>query len=117
MADSPSTVDRTASAALAVALLGVAAGCLGAGPAASTPTPSPTPAANTDCPPALIVEEVDAESADAESAVAYDNLTAEQRETFDRARNGSVEDFDYAWHDVDFVEYRDRYYSAGIIVC
>jgi hypothetical protein len=118
MPDSPSTVGRTACAALAVALLGVTAGCLGAGPAApATATPTATATANTDCPPALIVEEVDAESVDAESAVAYGNLTAEQRETFDRARNGSVEDFDYAWHDIDLVVHEDRYYRTGVVVC
>jgi hypothetical protein len=116
--DEPSTVYRTALATLGLALLGVTAGCLGAGPGASaTATPSPTPTPNTDCPPALVVEEVDAERVDTESAVAYANLTAERRATFDRARNGSVEDFAYAWHDIDLVEYEGRYYRAGVLVC
>jgi|GEM_PF-2518303 len=104
-----------------VALLGVTSGCLGAGPGASataTPTPSPTPTANTDCPPSLTVTELPAEQVDTESAVAYANLTTEQQETFDRARNGSaVEGFDYAWRDIDLVEYEGRYYNTGILVC
>jgi len=113
---------RSMLAALAVALLGVTAGCLGAGPGASataTPTPTwtPTPTASTDCPPSLNVYEVDAEPVDTESAVAYDNLTAEQQATFQRARTESVEDFDYAWYDIDVVEYEGRYYRAGILVC
>jgi hypothetical protein len=122
MTERPST--RSILAALAVTLLGVSAGCLGAGPGvSSTPTPTPTPTwtptatASTDCPPSLTVYELDAEPADTESAVAYDNLTAEQQETFHRARTESIEEFDYAWHDIDVVAYEGRYYRAGILVC
>jgi hypothetical protein len=121
MTERPSS--RSLCSVLVVALLGVSTGCLGAGGASATATPTTTPTptatANTDCPPSLTVEEVDAERVDAESAVAYGNLTDEQQATFDRARNGSgsVEEFDYAWNDIDFVEYEGRYYSAGILVC
>jgi len=120
--DSSSTVSRAVGVALAVALLGAVAGCLGVDPGASatptpTPTPSPTPSVGTDCPPALTVYEVDQEPIEPESAVAYDTLTPEQRETFHRARNGSVEDFDYAWTDVDLVERNGTYYRAGVVVC
>ena len=119
MTERPSS--RSAPVALAVALLGVTAGCLGAGPGASateTPTVTPTTTPNTDCPPALTVTEVPADQVDAESAVAYANLTADQQATFDRARNGSaVEGFDYAWRDIDLVEYEGRYYNTGILVC
>ena len=109
------TIVRTA---LAVALLVAGTGCLGTGPGASaTATPTPTATPNTDCPPALTVYELKSEPADTGSAVAYGNLTADQRETFHRARNGSVEDFDYAWHDIDVVAYEGRYYRAGIDVC
>jgi hypothetical protein len=59
-------------------------------------TATPTPTASTDCPQSLTVTELDASSVDTESAVAYANLTAEQRATFDRARNGTVGDFTYA---------------------
>ena len=108
---------RTVLAAVAVVLLATA-GCLGAGPTApSTPTPTPSPTANTDCPPALTVYELDAEPADRGSAVDYGNLTAAQRGTFDRARNGSVEGFDYAWHDVDVVVHEGTYYRASVVVC
>ncbi|QGX94663.1 hypothetical protein EI982_07580 [Haloplanus rallus] len=114
---------RTVLAAVAVVSLATA-GCLGAGPTAPsmptptpTPTPTPSPTANTDCPPALTVYELDAEPADRGSAVAYGNLTAAQRETFDRARNGSVEGFDYAWHDVDVVVHEGTYYRASVVVC
>jgi hypothetical protein len=103
-----------------VALLGVTAGCLGAGlggPTTATPTPSPTSTPNTDCPPSLTVTELPTDQVDAESAVAYANLTAERRATFDRAHDGSVEDFAYAWHDIDLVEYEGRYYRTGILVC
>ena len=120
MTDSPSTVSRAVRVALAVALLGAVAGCLGAGPGASatpTSTPSPTPSVGTDCPPALTVYEIDQEPIEPESAVAYANLTAAQRETFHRARTESVEDFDYAWNDVDLVERNGTYYRAGILVC
>jgi len=118
--------DRSVTAvrtALAVALLVAGTGCLGTGPAAPatgtpTTTPTPTAAPNTDCPPALTVTEVPADRVDPSSAVAYENLTADQRATFDRARNGTaVEGFDYAWHDIDVVEYEDRYYNAGILMC
>ncbi|MFC7173454.1 hypothetical protein ACFQL0_08990 [Haloplanus litoreus] len=50
-------------------------------------------------------------------AVAYEPLSAEQRETFTRARNGSAEDFDYAWHDIDVVADEGVYYRADIVVC
>jgi hypothetical protein len=82
-----------------------------------TPTPTATPTANTDCPPTLTVSELDEEPDDIDSAVAYENLTAEQRATFDRARNGSAGDFDYAWHDIDLVAHDGTYYRAGIVVC
>jgi len=120
MTDSPSAVSRAVRVALAVALLGALAGCLGAGPGTSatqTPTPSPTTFVGTDCPPALTVYEIDQEPIDPDTAVAYENLTAEQQRTFHRARNGSVEDFDYAWNDVDLVERNGTYYRAGIVVC
>ena len=116
MFDRSATVVRTA---LAVALLVAGTGCLGTGPGASaTATPTPTATPNTDCPPALTVTEVDADQVDPSSAVAYENLTADQRATFDRARNdAAVEGFDYAWRDIDVVEYEDRYYNTGILVC
>ncbi|WP_157969547.1 hypothetical protein [Haloplanus rubicundus] len=123
MTGSPSTVSRAVRVALALALLVVGTGCLGAGPGASatateTPTATPTATANTDCPPALTVTEIDADQVDPSSAVAYENLTAEQQATFDRARNGTaVEGFDYAWRDIDRVEYAGRYYNTGILVC
>ncbi|MEF8856731.1 MAG: hypothetical protein V5A16_04850 [Haloplanus sp.] len=117
MTEQPSTSRRSTLAALAVALLGSGTGCLGGGSVSETATPTATPTANTDCPPALTVEAIDSDAVDAESAVAYDNLSAERRETFDRARNGSVEDFDYAWHDIDFVEHDGQFYSVGIVVC
>lgn len=100
-------------------MLAVGTGCLGTGPAApATTTPTATPAPNTDCPPALTVYELESEPADTGSAIAYENLTADQQATFDRARNGSaVEDFDDAWHDIDVVAYEGRYYRAGIVVC
>jgi hypothetical protein len=125
MPERPAT--RLVVAALTVALLGTSTGCLGVGPGtsatatpttAATPTTTPTATANTDCPPALTVTEIDADQVDTDSAVAYENLTADQRATFDRARNGTaVEGFDYAWHDIDLVEYEGRYYRAGILVC
>jgi hypothetical protein len=120
MTDSPSTVSRAVRVVLAVTLLGAVTGCLGAGPGASatpTATPSPTPSVGTDCPPSLTVYEIDREPIDPDTAVAYDNLTAEQRETFHRAMNTSVEDFDYAWNDIDLVERNGTYYRAGILVC
>lgn len=117
MTDSPSTRRRSACAALVVILLGVTPGCLGGVSPAATATPTPTATANTDCPPSLTVYELDRESFDPDAAVAYENLTAERRETFHRARNGSVEEFDYAWHDIDVVTYEGRYYRAGILVC
>jgi len=107
---------RRSALVVTVALLAVVTGCVGTDPTATTETPTPTPTANTDCPPTLTVSEVDADRA-AGSAVAYGNLTAEQRETFQRARNGSVEEFDYAWHDIDFVERDGRYYSTAVVVC
>ena len=116
MTDSPSTVSRAVRVALAVALLGAVTGCLDAGPGASA-TATPTATANTDCPPALTVYEIDQEPIDPDTAVAYENLTAEQQETFHRARTESVEDFDYAWNDVDLVERNGTYYRAGILVC
>jgi hypothetical protein len=116
MTDSPSTVSRAVRVALAVALLGAVTGCLDAGPGASA-TATPTATANTDCPPALTVYEIDQEPIDPDTAVAYENLTAEQQRTFHRARNGSVEDFDYAWNDVDLVERNGTYYRAGVVVC
>ena len=99
----------------ALHLLGVTAGCL----VGETPTATDTPTAtvNTDCPPSLTVCEIDREPIDPDAAVAYGTLTAEQRETFHRARNGSVEDFAYAWHAIDLVEYEGRYDRAGILVC
>jgi hypothetical protein len=109
--------DRSATvvrAALAVTLLVAGTGCLGTSPRASV---TATPTSNTDCPPALTVYEIESEPADTGSAIAYGTLTVEQRETFHRARNGSVEDFDYAWHDIDIVAYEGRYYRAGIVVC
>jgi len=117
---------RLPSLVVVAALCVAFSGCLGAVPeASSTPTPTPTPtppptstaAASTDCPPSLTVYEVDAEPIDTESAVPYANLSAERRETFHRAMNESVEDFDYAWHDIDVVAYEGRYYRAGILVC
>ena len=114
--DSPSTRRRSVCAVLVVALLGVTAGCLG-GVSPTTPTATPTATVNTDCPPSLTVYEIDREPVNPDTAVAYATLTAEQRETFHRARNESVEDFDYAWHDVDVVGYEGRYYRAGILVC
>jgi len=117
--DSPSTRRRSVCAVLVVALLGVTAGCFGGASPTPTTTPTATPTAtvNTDCPPSLTVYEIDREPVDPDAAVAYATLTAEQRETFHRARNESVEDFDYAWHDVDVVVYEGRYYRAGILVC
>ena len=106
--------------ALAVALLVAGTGCLGTGPGASatpTATPGPTPSVGTDCPPALTVYEIDQEPIEPDSAVAYESLTAEQQETFRRARTESVEDFDYAWNDIDLVERNGTYYRAGIVVC
>ncbi|WP_435069976.1 hypothetical protein [Haloplanus sp. C73] len=101
---------------VALALLATLTGCLGVGPPAATPTPTEaTP--NTDCPPALTVYEVDEEPIDPEAAVAYENLTADQQATFQRARTESVEDFDYAWYDIDLVVYEGTYYRASIVVC
>jgi len=118
MLDSPSAVSRAVAPALAVALLVAGAGCLGADSGEpATATPSPTTVAGTDCPPALNVYEIDREPIEPDSAVAYANLTAEQRETFRRARNGSVEDFDDAWNDIGLVERNGTYYRAGIVVC
>ncbi|WP_251344077.1 hypothetical protein [Haloplanus halophilus] len=105
---------------VAVLVSVTAAGCLGAVPTSSTtgtPTPSPTRSVGTDCPPALTVYELDEEPADRDSAVPYGNLTAEQRATFDRARNESVEAFDYAWHDIDVVVRDGTYYRTAIVVC
>jgi len=67
--------------------------------------------------PTLTVCELDEEPEDVDSAVTYENLSAEQRATFDRARNGSAEDFDYAWHDIDLVAHDGTYYRVGIAVC
>lgn len=106
------------SALVVVVLCVAVSGCLGVGPSsAPTPTPTATPTANTDCPPTLTVSELDEEPADVDSAVAYENLSAEQRATFDRARDGSAEDFDYAWHDIDLVAHDGTYYRVGIVVC
>ncbi|WP_251330007.1 hypothetical protein [Haloplanus pelagicus] len=91
-------------------------GCLGGGTTA-TPTPGPTAFVGTDCPPTLTVYELGEEPADRESAVAYDTLTAEQRATFDRARNGSVEDFTRAWYDIDVVASEGTYHRASVVVC
>jgi len=113
-------VPRLPSLVVVAALCVACSGCLGAVPeSSSTPTPTPTPTADasTDCPPSLTVYEANAEPIDTEAAVRYENLTAEQRETFHRAMNGSVEDFDYAWRDIDAVVYEGRYYRAGILVC
>jgi hypothetical protein len=112
--------NRSVLVALVVALLGVTAGCIGSvstDSGTATATATPTPAASTDCPPALTVRELDSEPTDAESAVASANLTVEQQGTFHRAQSGSVEDFAYAWNDIDLVEYEGRYYRAGIVVC
>ncbi|WP_248897311.1 hypothetical protein [Haloplanus halobius] len=110
MRSSPSSRPLRAAVALVVCV-GIA-GCFGGGAPAS-----PTPTANTDCPPALTVYELDEEPADLDSAVAYENLTAAQQRTFHRARNGSVEDFASAWDDIDVVAYEETYYRASIVVC
>jgi len=104
--------DRVTRRSVLVAAVGVVAGCNGeSGP--TTPTQTP----NTDCPPSLTVYEVDTEPVDTDEAVAYGNLTAEQRDTFDLARETSVEGFDYAWYDIDLVAYEGRYYRASVVVC
>jgi len=120
--------DATARVWLALLALLVTAGvtgCLGTEPTGTaTPEPSPTPttsptstAPSTDCPPALTVYEIDQEPVDPDEAVAYENLTATQQATFQRARNESVEDFGAVWDDTDLVVHDGTYYRAGIVVC
>lgn len=82
-------------------------------PATGTTTDAPT----TDCPPTLTVYEVGAEPVDTDKAVDYDNLTADQQATFERARTDSVEDFDDAWYEIPVVAYRGAYYRASVEVC
>lgn len=107
----------TPKTVVALAVLVAVTGCLGTGPPDATATPTPTTTANTDCPPALNVYEIDEEPIDPETAVAYENLTATQQATFHEARNGSVEAFDQAWYDMDLVAYEGTYYRASVVVC
>jgi len=115
MTGSPS--GRPLLAAVAAVSL-VTTGCLGVGPSPSaTPTATPTASVGTDCPPALTVYDLGAEPADLDSVVDYENLSAEKRATFDRARNESVTDFGYDWREIDVVAYEGTYYRTGVVVC
>jgi hypothetical protein len=101
---------------LAALVSAVGAGCLGSDPSA-TPSPTASPTPNTDCPPALVVSEADPAGIDTDAAVDYGSLSAEKRATFDRARNGSVEEFAYDWRDVDVVAHDGEYYRVSVVVC
>ncbi|MFD1634774.1 hypothetical protein ACOZ4L_03445 [Haloplanus ruber] len=96
----------------------VTTGCLGVGPSPpATPTATPTASVGTDCPPALTVYALDEDPANLDSVVDYENLSAEKRATFDRARNERVTDFAYDWRDIDVVAYDGAYYRTGVVVC
>lgn len=106
------------------AAIATVSGCLGdTDPATATATttktstPPPTGTPTTDCPPTLTVYELGAEPVDTDEAVAYEDLTADQQATFDRARAERVEDFDDAWYDIPVVVYRGEHYRASIEVC